>query len=317
MIKVGVLKKWIKMLGGKSIFHVQQKEGKCYSLYEIKGYYNDLTSKVCDSTQLDENGIPVNVTVGGIKCYFPITIFQYALGLYDLYLMNQEKNYAEKFLRVAEWAINEQKSNGMWECMKTIGDTKHESQSSMCQSEGASLLLRAYLLTNDKKYYKAAKKSIDFMIQDVKDGGTCYYPKENSPIFQEYVSKENLSVLNGWIFSLFGLYDFVLINHNMKYKKILYNSATTMSQSLHKYDRGFWSDYDQYGTIASPAYNDLHVRQLKLMGELFCNKEFLKYAQKWDNYQKSRLKKGVAMLIKLKQKVFKSKFYDINANLVK
>ena len=232
-------------------------------------------------------------------------------------MLEKNNEYADKFLKIVNWAVKEQRKDGMWECMKNIADSKHESQSSMCQSEGASVLLRAYVLTKEKKYYNAAKKSIDFMIRDIQSGGTCYYFEKNFPVFQEYVSKDNLSVLNGWIFSVFGLYDFTLVNSDAKYKKILNDTVMAMSKSLHRYDRKFWSDYDQKGTIASPAYNDLHVRQLKLMYEIFGNIEFLNYANKWGKYQHSKIKKSVAMLIKFKQKVFKSKYYDINANLVK
>ena len=79
LIDVFFLRDKIIEINGKSVFHVHQGEGKSYSLHEIKGYYNDLTNKVCNSTILDENGIPINVTAGGVKCYFPITIFQYGL----------------------------------------------------------------------------------------------------------------------------------------------------------------------------------------------------------------------------------------------
>ena len=84
-----------------------------------------------------------------------------------------------------------------------------------------------------------------------------------------------------------------------------------------KYDRGFWSDYDLKGTIASPAYHDLHIRQLKLLYDLFNINEFDAYANKWAKYQKSTLKKMHAMAIKFKQKIFKSKYYDINTSLVR
>ena len=89
------------MFLGKSTFHVEQGKGKCYSLTEIKGYYNDLTNKVNDSIWLDENGIPKNITIAGIEAYFPITIFQYALGLYDLYLLYNDKEHLNKFINIA------------------------------------------------------------------------------------------------------------------------------------------------------------------------------------------------------------------------
>lgn len=304
------------MLFGKSAFHVEQGKGKCYSKENIKGYYNDLTNKVSEKTILDESGIPINMTIANVETYFPITIFQYALGLYDLYLIENKKEYLEKFINIADWTIANQENDGMWDCMGKLKDKAHETQSSMCQSEGVSVLLRAYVETNEMKYYKAATKAIDFMIKDINKGGTCLY-KNGEVIFQEYVSKYNLSVLNGWIFSVFGLFDYTLISPEKKYKEILYRTIDSMSKQLKNYDRKYWSNYDLKGTIASPSYHDIHIKQLEILYELFGKEEFKFFANKWKKCQKSKLKKMLAMLIKVKQKIFRNKYYDINTSLVK
>ena len=311
-----LLKRWKNMLFGKSAFHVEQGKGKCYSKENIKGYYNDLTNKVSEKTILDESGIPINMTIANVETYFPITIFQYALGLYDLYLIENKKEYLEKFINIADWTIANQENDGMWDCMGKLKDKAHETQSSMCQSEGVSVLLRAYVETNEMKYYKAATKAIDFMIKDINKGGTCLY-KNGEVIFQEYVSKYNLSVLNGWIFSVFGLFDYTLISPEKRYKEILYRTIDSMSKQLKNYDRKYWSNYDLKGTIASPSYHDIHIKQLEILYELFGKEEFKFFANKWKKCQKSKLKKMLAMLIKVKQKIFRNKYYDINTSLVK
>ena len=304
------------MLSGKSSFHVQQGVGKYYSKTEIRGYYNDLTNKVSDRTILDKDGIPINTTITSIKTYFPISIFQYGLGLYDLYLESHKETYKNNFLKIAEWAMKNISSNGMWDCMGKLNDSCHLTQSSMCQSEGVSVLLRAYIITNDNGYLKMSKKALDYMLKDVKDGGTSLYDGPNV-IFQEYVSKDNLSVLNGWIFSIFGLYDYTLISEEKKYKKVLSDTVDSLSRFLCKYDRKHWTNYDLKGTIASPAYHDLHIMQLKVLYDLFDKSEFKYYSEKWKKYQKSKINIFLAVLIKLKQKLFKSKYYDINTSLVR
>lgn len=316
MKTIKLLKRWFNMLVGKSSFHVKQGEGNYYSEKEIKGYYNDLTNKVSDKTILDKNGIPINITIENVEAYFPITIFQYGLGLYDLYLETNDDKTFEKFMNIANWAVDNIEENGMWDCMGKLKDTAHKSQSAMCQSEGVSVLLRAFVKTEDKKYYLNAKKAIEFMLMDVKNGGTTTYI-DNKPIFQEYVSSDHLSVLNGWIFSIFGLYDFTLINKDKKYLNILEESIANMSSMLKKYDRKYWSSYDLKKTIASPAYHDLHIMQLRILYKLFDKENFILYASKWEKYQKNKVYRIFAILVKLKQKIFKSKYYDINTSLVK
>lgn len=311
-----LIKRWINMLVGKSSFHVEQGIGKYYSSEEIRGYYNDLTNKVSNRTILDDDGIPINTTITNIETYFPISIFQYGLGLYDLYLKSNEDEYKKKFMKIVSWAEENIDLYGMWDCMGKLNDRCHKTQSSMCQSEGVSILLRGYVISKNKKYMVLAQKALDFMLKDIKDGGTTLYINDDV-IFEEYVSDDNLSVLNGWIFSIFGLFDYTLISNEEKYRVILDKSLDTMCKYLKLYDRKYWSNYDLKGTIASPAYHDLHIRQLSILYSLFGRVEFKDFSEKWEKMQKSKINRYRAMFIKLKQKIFKNNLYDINTSLVK
>lgn len=310
-----LFKRWINMLTGKSVFHVKQGIGKFYSKTEVKGYYNDLTGKVSDKTKLDNSGIPITTTITGLRAYFPIAIFQYGLGLYDLYLETQNEKILENFMRIADWALNTMTTDGMWDCMGTLNDSKHLTQSAMAQSQGVSILIRAYIQSNQRKYLKKATLALKFMLKDTKNGGTCLY-KNNEIIFQEYVSQDNLSVLNGWIFSVFGLYDYVIFTQSKEYENLLNTTIKSLVNNLKKYDRGYWSNYDQKGTISSPAYHDIHIMQLELLYDLFKEQTFQEYSIKWKKYQNNKFYKYLAMAIKLKQKLLKSKYYDINTSTI-
>lgn len=85
------LEKWTKMLMGKSILHVNQGVGKCYSIEGIQGYYNDLTEKVLRDNKINEIDLPTTKIESREVIYFPIAIFQYGLGAYDLYLLTRDK----------------------------------------------------------------------------------------------------------------------------------------------------------------------------------------------------------------------------------
>lgn len=312
-----ILKRWKKIINGTSSFHVKQEEGKFYSTKEVKGYYNDLRNKVLSNTALlDDKGIPYNINCKNEIVYFPGTIFQYGLGLYDLFLETSDKKYKIQFLNIAQWTLKNQKNNGMWECMKVLGDKIHQSQSSMCQSQGISILVRAYIETSSNEYLKAADKAVAFMIKNKNNGGTCYY-YEDKVIFQEYVSEIEQSVLNGWIFSIFGLFDYYLISKKENIKKILDDTVKTLEKELKKYDRKYWSSYDQVGTIASPAYHDLHIAQLQSLEKMFNKEIFRVYKDKFIKYKKNIIFMFFAVIVKLIQKLKKSKYYDINISLIK
>ena len=155
------IKKWTKMLTGKSISHVDQGAGKIYSVDEIRGYYNNLTEKVTKREDLGDK-VPVSSVDTGETIFFSIEIFQYGLGAYDLYLINQDESMLVKVKAAAEWALENQQEDGSWTTF-TYENPEHP-YSSMAQGEGISLLLRAYLGLHDDKYLDAVKRAVKFML---------------------------------------------------------------------------------------------------------------------------------------------------------
>ncbi len=300
--KLSILNKWFKMMSGKSTLHVEQGPGKVYNKEKIHGYYNDLTLKVKSTINYDKEGIPINIRADGEKVYFPIAIFQYALACYDLYLLTENKCYKEEFLNISEWALKKQDVLGEWDTFGVIGQSNVKKQSSMAQAEGASVLARAYTLTNDYRFYENAIKAIDFMLLDIDSGGTTRY-KNNNVFFEEFVSEASPTVLNGWIFSIFGLYDIYLLTNEEKYKHILDKSLNTLKENLKKYDCSYWSYYDMNKKMASPFYHNLHIAMLKVLYDLFGIDEFRIYEKKWKKYTRSKVNFYRAFIKKSLQKI--------------
>lgn len=294
-----IMNKWIRMLNGKSILHVNQDVGKVYSKNEVNGYYNNLTEKVLNpAALLDETGLVYNVTSDGKKVYFSIAIFHYGLGAYDLFILTGFSKYKEAFMRTVEWALKNQEENGAWDTFSIVGT--RIPYSSMAQGEGASLLVRAYKETCDEKYLKAAKQAVDFMCIPIAGGGCTQY-MNNKLWFKEYIEKP--VVLNGWIFSIWGLYDYYKASNDQAYKNILDNAIQTLEKDMETFDYNYWSKYDMENTIASPFYHRLHIAQLQVMYELFDCEIFLRYAKKWEKYQENKLNCCKAFIIKAYQKI--------------
>lgn len=198
------IKRWARMLSGRSIYHVDQSIGKLFKENELYGYFNDLTNKVIlGNKNLDNNGIPFLEHSDGSKIQMPTMILQYGLGAYDLWLLEKKKIFLDKALNCAEWAIKNQEINGAWNTFFYI--YPNAPYSAMPQGEGVSLMARLYKETNDEKYLLCAKKAIEFMLTDVKNGGVCNYSNGELQLM-EYTHLP--IVMNGWIFALFGIYDF-------------------------------------------------------------------------------------------------------------
>lgn len=296
-VSVYKIKKWYKMLAGKSISHVNQGVGTCYSKAEVRGYYNDLTEKVTKDSP--EILVPQYYVETGEKMFFSIGIFQYGLASYDLYLKTHEQIYRKKFLACAQWALENQENRGGW--ITFAHESKSNPYSSMAQGEGASLLLRCYLDTGNSVCLDAAKRAIDFMLVPLENGGTAKYDADNI-YFYEFPEKQ--LVLNGWIFSIWGIYDYCKCTNDERVTEILSLSLESLKKKLPVFDTGYWSKYDEGKNICSPFYQKLHVAQLRVMYDLFGDDIYRQFADKWEGYQKSFLKSKRAFIKKAFQKIF-------------
>lgn len=285
------------MILGKSISHVNQGAGLFYSKDELRGYYNDLTKKVLNRDDV-LNGVPSSVVDSGERIYFSIEIFQYGLGAYDLYLQRGSDTYLQKTFACADWAIANQENNGGW---KTFAhENKEYPYSAMAQGEAVSLLLRAYKACQNEAYLKSAQKAVEFMLTPVENGGVTKYDGEKV-FLMEYLYLP--LVLNGWVFSIWGLFDYCKIIDDAKAKNILDRTLTTLKQKLPDFDTGYWSKYEESKMIASPFYHKLHIAQLKVMYDLTGDAIYKKFAERWDCYQKSFVKSKIAFVKKAVQKI--------------
>lgn len=296
-----IVKKWYRMFRGTSILHIEQGIGNYYEKGSIKGYYSDLRHK--EQGHVDDEGIPYSITNYGDRVYFCITIFQYGLGSYDLYLETQEPEYLDKMKKMAEWAVSNQNTDGSWDAFSFSGSIN--PYSSMAQSEGASLLLRAYIEYKERKYFLCAEKAIDFMLLSTEKGGTAVY-KRGGLALKEFADKG--LVLNGWIFSIWGLYEYTIIEPVKEYQTLLQNTIDTLEDMMQLYDNGYWSYYDLDRHIASPFYHNLHIAQLEVMYDLFSKDIFRDYAVRWKmnssrkrNRYRAIIKKGIQKLKEVNQ----------------
>ena len=213
------------MLTGKSVWHVNQDIGKCFSKEEIRGYYNNMTEKVLKMPELlDSEELPKLNLEGGKFTVFPVAIFQYGLGAYDLFLQSNEPRYERKFMQCVRWAMNHIDDKGRWNNFSHY--CPDYPYGAMAQGEGASLLIRGYKHTGNDEFLKAALEAIDFMLLSVEDGGTTKY-HEDDAFLMEYTFKG--MVLNGSIFSWWGLYDYVVAtDDNGRYKQMLEVTLQTL-----------------------------------------------------------------------------------------
>jgi hypothetical protein len=287
---------------GRSYYHRQQAMGPNFVPGVISGYFNDLSEKVNWGGFSDGNGIPLVELLDGRKIYFPTTIIQKGLGHWDSYLTTGDAEHLDRFLVVCSWLVNSQDAMGGWVTNEAMGLDAGFNYSAMPQGEAISALIRAWKVTGEGSYVEAAKAAFDLMIQPVQDGGTTYY-EQDFVFLEEFPSVSKNTVLNGWIFALFGVYDYCLATNNMAAKKVFDSSVKTLIHHLHKYDSKFWSYYDEEKAIASPFYHNLHVAQLRALYLVTKEYNFKLFSDKFKTYEKSKAYKTLAVITKASQKL--------------
>lgn len=261
-------------------------------------YYLDMSSKLDYPDKIDENGIPLYTISGLPYFHHPIVICQYALGVFEhLYQSNfTDENLKITFLKQADWLINNSIENNSFRGWNVGYDIpEYELYQpwflGLAQGEAASVLARAYSITNDIKYLELAEEAIKPFNKSVLEGGLLNHFK-SFPIYEEYPSnRRTVGALCGFMFILLGFYDLMLTNQNPLAIDLFNKGIQSLKNLLPFYDLGYWSRYYLFDYpkeyVASYTYHSLQYEQLKSLYFITGEKVFLEYSQKWEKYSNS------------------------------
>ena len=296
------MKYWTKMLVGKSYYHKPQVLGKVFEPGKLKGYFSDLTGRTTWEGEVDQDGVPVSTLYDGRRIQLPILITHNALGHYDQWLVKEQDKDKQQFLALSNWLVKNQDENGGWDTWGIMKGQTLLKYSAMTQGEALSVLSRAFKLTDDSRFKQTAEKAVNLFWVSVKDGGITYF--ENGKVFlEETPAQPRNTILNGWIFSLFCLYDFNLIFDDSRVTDMFERSIRTLAQHLPEYDNGYWTYYDSRKHLASPHYHRLHINQVEALCLISDKPVFKEYHQRWINYQGKLTNRSRAFVLKALQKL--------------
>ena len=109
-------------------------------------------------------------------------------------------------------------------------------------------------------------------------------------------------ILNGYIFAIWGIWDYYLISGKPELIQTWNICLDTLKKSLPEYDLGYWSFYDMKGTITSYYYHTVHIIQMKALYQMTGDDIFIEYSKKWDrqlNSFYSRTRKKIYHLVQV------------------
>jgi heparosan-N-sulfate-glucuronate 5-epimerase len=259
-------------------------------------YPLDLTAKADYAGPFDEKGVPLLNYYGSVGLQRnPCAVAQYGLGWHGRWRTGAGEAARAHFLAQADWlAANLVSGPGgvrAWQYGFTANAGAYPVRipwiSALAQGQGISALLRAGELTGESRYTDAAREAFGAFLKPVAEGGL-QASLAGGVFFEEVPSDPPSFILDGFLFSLFGVRDYLLVTGDPAAGPLLEQALDTAESCLPLFDAGFWSRGDLFRRappmLASPLYHRIHVLQLDALFALTGRPAFQLYADRWRGF---------------------------------
>ena len=293
-----------------TFWHEVPEVNNAAPIRELGQYYMTFAGKANYQGPFDKQGIPLLNYHGKVgKQYNPIAIAQYALAHYNLASSKGNIVYQDKFLDNAEWLLHHlvktPQGTYLWPHyfdFEYFRPLKAPWFSGLAQGQGLSVLVRGFAETGDTKYKSAAARVFESLSLTINEGGVLYVDDQDCVWIEEYLVDPPTHILNGFLWALWGVYDYFLLTRSRGAKELFDTCTKTVLAYLPNYDAGFWSYYEltpqRIKSIASPFYHRLHIVQMHIMHRLTGLPEFRQCADRWEKYAKNSLYRTMALIYK-------------------
>jgi hypothetical protein len=245
---------------------------------------------------IDPGGIPLLDYRGDIgRQYNPIAIAQYGLAKCNAWAAGGTSADRSAWIAAANWLERAMRPNAHgvrvwmhdfdWPYRQRL---KAPWYSGLAQGNGLSMLVRAAQATGHDKYAAAAHRAFESLHLDVADGGVLVTDVNGDVWIEEYLVEPPSHILNGFIWALWGVYDYARWSSSSTAWDVWNRSLATLVNRLAEFDTGWWSLYEARDggreMLASRYYHTLHITQLRVMHRLTGIDTFSAFADRFQGY---------------------------------
>lgn len=258
---------------------------------DAHAYFFDLRSKAtaAGATPADASGLLRRVTSTPLRAN-PVDVVQIGLGA----IQQQDVEWLDVVAVVVAWVERAMDEEGLLPYRFPMRHTYPLAApwySSLAQGEAASLLVRAAEVLGRPDLRELADRAIASLL-DLGSELVALTPE--GPVLQEYPTRPPAHVLNGWITSLWGLFDVARSPRSSSGDTVAAAAGeafeagvATLAARIGRYRTPIgWSRYDLYphplANVASPSYHRLHIGHLRTMNELAPHDIFIEVADEWE-----------------------------------
>lgn len=219
----------------------------------------------------------------------PEACFQFALGLHDRWLKEGDESLLEQFLQYARYFRDRQTDEGDFAYLFDYGGQLRAPWfSPLAQSRGASVMLRAYLITEDESFRSAALKALHKFRTPISEGGClAYTARTGLPYFEEY-PPDPTEVINGFMAAAIGPWELALFLKASDCIELSALAKTSLEKMLPEFTLSWWSLYDQnrretFPNYHSSRYHKMCIGYLRVLALMFESETIADHARIWSN----------------------------------
>ncbi len=250
-----------------------------YDIHELpfndKPYAWWIPAKI-DDYPTDDNGVIV-FELSGNHYYHPVQIAQKMLHFIASYHRTDHYDYIIETERFAEKLVDNAlcKNEALWFPYDFDWDLPGFGikmtapwYSGMAQGQVLSAIARLYQITENPAYLEICNQIFNSfrLLKGLSSPWIVYIDEHQYYWIEEYPELNPNHVLNGYIFAIFGLYDYYLIDKDDEVKSYLLASLTTIADHLQAYRQpGGSSRYCLKYHVVHTDYHAVHTDQIKYL----------------------------------------------------
>ena len=291
-----MLRVYAHRLGGPLSFWYERPEMNEAAFDRGPGYFMRFAGKARYRGPFDPDGIPLLDYRGDIgRQYNPIAVAQYGLARFNAWTDTAGSADHTAWIAAADWLERTMRPNGHgvrvwmhdfdWPYRQWL---RAPWYSGLAQGNGLSLLVRAAITTGEPKYVDAAHLAFDPLRRGVAEGGVLVTDARRDIWIEEYIVDPPTHILNGFIWALWGVYDYARWSRRSDACLIWEACVATLVKRLADFDTGWWSLYESRDgsreMLASRYYHTLHITQLRVMYRLTGIDAFSARADRFQTY---------------------------------
>jgi hypothetical protein len=259
------------------------------------GYYLWNPFLFLDNLDFDQQEVPRKRYRAQGPQYNPLFIAWWGLSNLRQYLENHDKESLRKFMVQVAWlkanAVHRDDGAVVWPCyfdwQEGLSKLTSPWISAMYQGVVISTLVRGYRINGDEELLDLSKRATIVFSQDIEKGGV-RTSEGTGALYEEYPVYPLPRVLDGFLFSLLGLYDLAIQTGSSDVRRLFDMGIEGLKGTLPFWNyRNKWTWYGSHGYLCPPHYHKLNAILVSILGRLTGDAALQNFARAWDTSARS------------------------------